>query len=45
MKQDDFKQLEDILTTLDVTLLNRHSYIQNEFDSVPTSDLETKKKD
>ena len=44
MKQDDFKQLEDILTTLDVTLLNRHSYIQNEFDSVPTSDLETKKK-
>ena len=33
MKQDDFKQLEDILTTLDVTLLNRHTYLQNEMVS------------
>lgn len=43
MKQDDFKQLEDILTTLDVTLLNRHSYIQKEFKSTPVNNLEPTK--
>lgn len=42
MKQDDFKQLEDILTTLDVTLLNRHTYLQNEMVSTPVNKLESK---
>ena len=42
MKQDDFKQLEDILTTLDVTLVNRHTYLQNEMVSTPVNKLESK---
>lgn len=42
MRQNNFNQLEDILTTKDITLLNRHTYVQNELISTPTNKVEQK---
>lgn len=44
MKQNKLNQLEDLLTEQDVTLLNRHTYIQNEFKSTPVNEVDKKDK-